>query len=65
MMSLESALVFFLLLSCFLFSLIYSLVDNHRKSDTIKDFFANMKIYFIGLVLCGVFVNVMQEIFGQ
>lgn len=65
MMSLPIALLFFLFLSCVLFSIIYSLVDNHTPEEAFKDFFANLKIYFGGLILCAVFVNGLQALFGQ
>jgi Trk-type K+ transport system membrane component len=62
--SLEAALIFFLFLSCLLFSIMYAMVDNHSKGETLLDLAKNMKLFFVGLILCALLVNFLQSLFG-
>ena len=64
MISLEVALLSFLFLACFLFSIIYASIDNHSQTEIYLDFFQNLKLFFLGLLLCAVLVNGLQAIFG-
>ena len=63
MISLEAALLSFLFLACLLFSVIYALIDNHSRSEVHLDFFKNLKLFFLGLLLCAALVNGLQAIF--
>ena len=64
MISLELALIFFLFLACLLFSIVYAVVDNHSSSETVLDLAKNMKLFFLGLILCALLVNFLQFVFG-
>lgn len=65
MISLELALIFFLVLACGIFSLVYSFVDNHNRKDTISDYIWNLRTYVLALLAAGVLINILQEVFGS
>lgn len=60
MTSLNIALLFFLLTACLIFSIVYAVVDNHSTDKIRHDIFANVRVYFLGLIACGVFINLLQ-----
>lgn len=60
MISLEAALVISLLTACLVFSIVYAIVDNHSRGEIMRDIFSNVRIYFLGLIACGVLINLLQ-----
>lgn len=64
MLSLQIAQLVFLALACFVFSVVYSFVDNHKINEVQLEIGKNFILFFFGLLACGVVVNGLQKIFG-
>ncbi|PCJ20602.1 MAG: hypothetical protein COB02_03515 [Candidatus Cloacimonadota bacterium] len=64
MLSLQIAQLIFLFIACFIFSTVYSFVDNHHLNEIKTEVFKNFFLFFFGLLACGAIVNILQKIFA-